>query len=667
MPWVSVCTILYGCVTVMPIFRHDSPYHTPLLLAAWHIVTGMSFVAFRALRRFTSNCCCSIGYIFLCHLEGRCFKLLEQGMQKTAEATALNLPSEIDTQAFLWTFDSLDEDHELERFFSGLPGFRNSKVVDDPLPRLNFGQADRLSTALIRLFDRTFSSDLLPEPVKRRRALICAKAIDSRYTPQALVIIDRILFGYQQSGLVTEIVRIMRGWGNNGNKDSILYTEVTVSRILAMKQQRGDSWFIFASNELGVPEAVLRDYATHDNNLSLAILTHIIRLRWKFLHIWERWSQAAFFKVLRAASKFNVRDTSPGLQHEFCALWNHIVFQAQDKNYLRATRVILGPIRNVYIALHRDTDAAPTRFSASTSDYDEILSRPSSYPLCDLPCHHPGSTPHNHDNSASKPVVLHDNATLVPASHARPDVPSSSTSSTPPTPNNLTDVPPLDSDIYLPGSLRLAHQTAIENLRIPATSQNPVTARVMQGGSDTSTTATPRSTPESSASTLPTSMASTSPHCDVVQNITDSLTSPDVLDIPSLPSPTTVLENMFSPGLQSSLDSPVTRSDHASSSPESPSSLLSPTSTAASHPRLSSAPYSGTAAEEEGRAKAALLKEKDALHSSSAIREDMMTAADHPKQSLSLPQITDIAIVGPSRRSLGPEHTGGHPPHPSFD
>jgi hypothetical protein len=37
----------------------------------------------------------------------------------------------------MWTFDCLDEDHELERFFSGLPGFRSSKLVKDPLPSLS--------------------------------------------------------------------------------------------------------------------------------------------------------------------------------------------------------------------------------------------------------------------------------------------------------------------------------------------------------------------------------------------------------------------------------------------------------------------------------------------------------------------------------------------------
>ncbi|KAN0140347.1 hypothetical protein V8E53_001556, partial [Lactarius tabidus] len=39
--WVSICTALYGCITFIPIFRHDSPYLTPLSFLAWHIVTAI--------------------------------------------------------------------------------------------------------------------------------------------------------------------------------------------------------------------------------------------------------------------------------------------------------------------------------------------------------------------------------------------------------------------------------------------------------------------------------------------------------------------------------------------------------------------------------------------------------------------------------------------------
>jgi len=62
-------------------------------------------------------------------------------MLKTAEGTALNSPSKVDTRTSLWTLDSLDKDHKLGRFFSG---FRSSKVVNGPLPSLTYEQKHKL-------------------------------------------------------------------------------------------------------------------------------------------------------------------------------------------------------------------------------------------------------------------------------------------------------------------------------------------------------------------------------------------------------------------------------------------------------------------------------------------------------------------------------------------
>ncbi|KAH9010272.1 hypothetical protein EDB85DRAFT_1299187 [Lactarius pseudohatsudake] len=169
--WIGICTALYGFITFFPVFRHDSPYNTPLSLPAWHIVAAISLVTFRVLQWFTLSTvfcfpCLCFGPFDLERfaaktfrrfesLEKSCRRLLLQGMQKTVEKTALDSSSEIDTRAFLWTFDSLDEDHELERFFSALPGFRSSKVIDDPLPHLTEEQKEKLSTALTGLFHRT--------------------------------------------------------------------------------------------------------------------------------------------------------------------------------------------------------------------------------------------------------------------------------------------------------------------------------------------------------------------------------------------------------------------------------------------------------------------------------------------------------------------------------
>ncbi|KAH9021507.1 hypothetical protein EDB85DRAFT_2188729, partial [Lactarius pseudohatsudake] len=51
--WIGICTVLYGFITFFPVFRHDSPYNTPLSLPAWHIVAAISLVTFRVLQWFT--------------------------------------------------------------------------------------------------------------------------------------------------------------------------------------------------------------------------------------------------------------------------------------------------------------------------------------------------------------------------------------------------------------------------------------------------------------------------------------------------------------------------------------------------------------------------------------------------------------------------------------
>jgi hypothetical protein len=497
--WVSICTALYGCITFMPVFCHDTPYNTPLSLPVWHIVTRISFAIIWWFTPLVSLLGGVVYYRFRL-LKESYYKMLAQGMQKTAEETSLILPSGIGARAFMWTFDSLDEDHELERFFSGLPGFRNSKIVDDPLPGLTSEQK-KLSTALVGLFDRAVLSDLVPEPVKHRRAIICVKSLDPAEVPYASrQIVNRILFNDQCRGLQTaEFGNAVRGWENQG---TALVARAIVTGIVARAQRRDDAWFVLASSELGIPESVLRDYATHGDNLSLAILIHVTRQQ--FIHYKKRsWSKDEFWLVLAAASKFNVQDTTPELQHEFCDLWNQIALKVLNDNNQWMAWYILGPIRNIYFALHQDTDSAPTRFSASTTDYDPILKEPSSYPLCNVPNHHhPHSTPHIHDVSASAVTTL---TRTVPHDHGNTALALSFLASSPYTPSssthaplrlneleNLTDVPPLDNASPNPATTRLTHGSTAS-------------------GIDTSAERMHLPTPDPSTSDPPTPMASTSP------------------------------------------------------------------------------------------------------------------------------------------------------------
>ena len=268
--WVGLCVAVYGYITCMPLFRHDSPYYTPLSLPAWHIVTGLLFSSYRFLRWFNwSVRRLNLAYYRFRDLEESFRESLKRGMQKTAEETALKSPSEIITRAFMWTFKCLDEDNELESFFSGLPGFRSSKVIDDPLPSLTEEDKLKLSRGLRGFLDRTLSSDLLPAPVKNRRVTICAKAVDLEHTPNACII-HAILFKYLHSGPVaTEISRILREWKNDTDEDETR-AQLQISKIIIERQRFDDSWYIFASNLLGIPEASFRDYATHGDNCHLS-------------------------------------------------------------------------------------------------------------------------------------------------------------------------------------------------------------------------------------------------------------------------------------------------------------------------------------------------------------------------------------------------------------
>jgi hypothetical protein len=85
----------------------------------------------------------------------------------------------------MWTFNRLDKGRELERFFSGLPGFHDSKVINEPLCGLTDRPKLELLTAMIGFLDCTLSSDVLPDPAKYCRADICANTVDLVDNPEA--------------------------------------------------------------------------------------------------------------------------------------------------------------------------------------------------------------------------------------------------------------------------------------------------------------------------------------------------------------------------------------------------------------------------------------------------------------------------------------------------
>jgi len=152
-----------------------------------------------------------------------------------------------------------------------------------------------------------------------------------------------------------------------------------IAQIVADVRKRDHRWTALARDHLGVPENVLWDYISRGNSVLLANLIQFTR------HA-DR-SKNFAYAIVQRLSGFDICNTLPELQHDFCAMWNEVVQEAQNGDANSIPVSILYSIRHHYIALHRGTDAAPTAFSEDTPDSDNILFQPSSYPLCNLLSH----------------------------------------------------------------------------------------------------------------------------------------------------------------------------------------------------------------------------------------------------------------------------------------
>ena len=198
--------------------------------------------------------------------------------------------------------------------------FPRLQTVQRTLHYLIDRQKPRLLEAVITIWGRSFSSNVLPDQVKFQRASICAGVVDLIVFPGAFPCISsrhvsEDLYRPMQS---TEVVSFVRHRGQSRGR-RYASRAGPIFHCYRRVQRHDDSGFTLASNELGIPESVLREYATHGHNLSFAILIYITRQQ--LTHIRNpSWLPFSISRVLGAALKFNVQDTSPELQHEFCVL-----------------------------------------------------------------------------------------------------------------------------------------------------------------------------------------------------------------------------------------------------------------------------------------------------------------------------------------------------------
>jgi hypothetical protein len=173
----------------------------------------------------------------------------------------------------------------------------------------------------------------------------------------------------------------LRRWGHGRNDSIGLNIRRVVACILARARGRDDRWAMLSKDEFGVPDRIFRDHLAHGDSASLAILIYTTRQA-----LQTRRSQGDS-DVLRSLSQFNIHDTLPALQHDFCALWNEVVLEFRNEGADKPLISILSETRHLFEDLHQGTNAAPSAPFTAPVDLDSTLCQPSSYPLCNAASH----------------------------------------------------------------------------------------------------------------------------------------------------------------------------------------------------------------------------------------------------------------------------------------
>jgi len=355
--WVGLCTGVYICITFMPIFRHDSPYYSPLSSSAWYLCTRSLFKLFRILERIANQYNPSYSIWKRLHdLRETYRKRTSWGMERDLEETALKAPSEIDRRALMWMYRSLYNDHDLEQFFSGIPGFCSSMGVDSPQSSLDGLRSWKVAEALYGLLERTLSSNLVSGEIKIRRVVICIRAIDAAHLSDAA---ERILdtFFEHRSKLFrsVELGHSLMSWGNNNDRKNTLFSQGIIACIIALTEapQHNETWNSLTMHQLGIPKHVLQSYLNRGDSVLLATLIHFTREFVRNPPKEDSFERLPLLPIIsRLGMDFKVQDTLPELQHDFCGLWNEIVQQTRHGDHF-LLRNVLGEIRLIYLALHQ--------------------------------------------------------------------------------------------------------------------------------------------------------------------------------------------------------------------------------------------------------------------------------------------------------------------------
>lgn len=562
--WVALFVGAYACITLMPIFRYDSPFYAPLSSTAWFLYAATLYAVFSILSFFRTR------HDYFRDLKNRYREWVSQGVERAAEDVVSHPSSMVDGRVMEWTIGTLCEDDETERIFEAIPGFCDSKVVHtsglSPLLQT------RIPQVLDGFLDRTFSSETIPESTKIDRLNICLNAAHAALGP---LMVHRTLSNifdgrWRETPQSIEMGYTLRRWCNSSDEWIAWTARNIVASIIAV-QRRDERWIALVKDQFHLHDRVLRETIPHGDSVLLVILLHVTR---NLLHSAEPpWDS----NILRVLSRFDIRNTLPHLQHDFCVLWNEIIQEAHNRRRHSGPVYILRQIRHLYIALHGDTSSPPTAFSTTAHGDDSVWDPSTSYPPCNVPSHTAEPAPPVHVFAAPSAVVPQTDPTLHMSHFTRQNAPRFSA----PYWGTTIPLPAAQSSsdlLYAPHPfLRVAmpsRSVSVESQALSITSLDIAAAHLPEGNVGIST---------SSSVTRPIPR-SESPDGSTLERSKELsvVNSPIVSDSPPPPIPSTVISGPNPMDIPSNIEYTQPPSEDVPRSPTSPSPSLT------AHPQLTS-------------------------------------------------------------------------------
>ncbi|KAI0260847.1 hypothetical protein BC834DRAFT_973136 [Gloeopeniophorella convolvens] len=293
---ISVSAGLYLFASLVPLFLHDSPFHTPLSTMLWSCDVGFQRVAFSIFNWFYEP----------------------------------PPPPPWAIQSFILT---LDEDHEIERLVAAIPGFYRSTAIKGSSQVLvgHSISVTELGDTIVEFMRRSLSSDMIPEDTAMRRSALCVKAFEAGNLVPSRGTLMRYL---------SDEIYSNRKWINYGVLASILTdntddkhvageAQYITARFTASIGRSDERWFPVMMRQFGVTEDTLQRYISHGDSLLLANLLYFVH---RSLFVSPRSIKRTDLASVTGLRSILVEDTLPELQQQLCGVWNDVVGLARKKS-----------------------------------------------------------------------------------------------------------------------------------------------------------------------------------------------------------------------------------------------------------------------------------------------------------------------------------------------